>query len=54
MKREPHGEEAFGYAFEQIVLYAESLGIGTTWIGGTMDRKAFEKAMCRWCYYKMW
>ncbi len=22
--------EAFGYSFEKIVLYAESLGIGTT------------------------
>ena len=41
----PHSEEAFGYAFEQLVLYAQSLGIGTTWIGGTMKRDAFEKAM---------
>lgn len=40
----PHGEEAFGYAFEKLVLYAWSLGIGTTWIGGTMNRGAFEKA----------
>ena len=39
-----HAEEAFGYAFEQFVLYAWSLGIGTTWIGGTMKRKDFEKA----------
>lgn len=45
MHRVPHAEEAFGYTFEKIVLYAESLGIGTTWIAGTMDRKAFEKAM---------
>ena len=29
----------FGYAFEQIVLYAESLGIGTCWLGGTFKRK---------------
>ncbi len=41
----PHSEEAFGYSFERIVLYAESLGLGTTWIAGTMDRDAFEKAM---------
>ena len=40
-----HAEEAFGYAFEKLVLYAESLGIGTTWIAGTMDRAAFERAM---------
>ncbi|MBP5288452.1 MAG: nitroreductase [Clostridia bacterium] len=45
MRRQPHAEEAFGYAFEKIVLYAESLGIGTTWIAGTMNRPAFEKAI---------
>ena len=39
-----HAEEAFGYSFEKMVLYAWSLGIGTTWIGGTLDRKLFEKA----------
>ena len=41
----PHAEEAFGYSFEKIILFAESLGIGTTWIAGTMDRSAFEKAV---------
>ena len=45
LQRAPYAEEAFGYTFEQIVLYAESLGIGTTWIAGTMDREAFERAM---------
>ncbi len=45
IKRQPHAEEAFGFAFEKLVLYAESLGIGTTWIAGTMNRPAFEKAM---------
>ncbi len=45
MRRVPHAEEAFGYTFEKVVLFAESLGVGTTWIAGTMDRKAFEKAM---------
>ena len=40
-----HAEEAFGYEFETIVLYAWSLGAGTTWIAGTLDRPAFEKAM---------
>ncbi|MBP5604098.1 MAG: nitroreductase family protein [Ruminiclostridium sp.] len=39
-----HCEEAFGYSFEKMVLYAWSLGIGTTWIGGTMKREIFEKA----------
>ena len=41
----PHMEEAVGYSLEMLVLYALSLGIGTVWIGGTMDRAAFEKAM---------
>ena len=44
MRRAPHAEEAFGYAFEQIVLFACTLGVGTTWIAGTMDRSAFERA----------
>ncbi len=45
MRRAPHAEEAFGYTFEKVVLYAQSLGVGTTWIAGTMDRKAFERAI---------
>ena len=43
--RIPQAEEAFGYSFEMLVLYAQSLGIGTVWVGGTMDRPAFERAM---------
>lgn len=45
MHRTAHAEEAFGYTFEKIVLFAQSLGIGTTWIAGTMNRAAFERAM---------
>ena len=45
VKRQPHAEEAFGYAFEKFVLYAESLGLGTVWLAATIDRPAFEKAM---------
>ena len=45
MGRGLHAEEAFGYTFEKIVLFAETLGIGTTWIAGTMNRGAFERAM---------
>ncbi len=44
-ERAPHAEEAFGYSFERIVLFAQSLGVGTTWIAGTMDREAFEQAV---------
>ncbi len=40
----PHAEEAFGYSFERLVLFAAEKGIGTTWIAGTMDRKRFERA----------
>ena len=45
MRRTAHAEEAFGYSFEKVVLFAQSLGIGTTWIAGTMNRNAFERAM---------
>ncbi|MCH5262075.1 MAG: nitroreductase family protein [Lachnospiraceae bacterium] len=45
IKRVPHAEEAFGYSVERFVLYAWSLGIGTVWIGGTMGRDAFERAI---------
>ena len=45
MQRAPHAEEAFGYAFEDLVLYAESLGLGTTIIAGTMNRQTFERVM---------
>ena len=45
VKRIPHAEEAVGYSLEMLVLYAQSIGIGTVWIGGTMDRSAFERVM---------
>lgn len=41
----PQFEIAYGYSFEKFCLYAESLGIGTVMLGGTLSRKAFEKAM---------
>lgn len=45
IKRAPCFNEAVGYSFELLVLYAQSLGLGTVWVGGTMDRAAFEMAM---------
>lgn len=45
VEKVPHAEEAFGYSFEKLVLYAWSLGIGTVWIGGTMNRSVFENAV---------
>lgn len=41
----PNANVAFGYSFETLVLYAQSLGIGTVWLGGTMNRAAYEQAM---------
>lgn len=44
----PDGEyapEAVGYDFEKIVLYAQSLGLGTCWLGGTFNRSGFTKVM---------
>ena len=45
LSRGEHAEEALGYAFERLVLHAWSLGIGTVWLAGTLNRDAFEKAM---------
>lgn len=53
MKYTPNLKESFGYAFEKPLLYAQSLGIGTICIGGTMDSGAFEKAMGQFCAYNM-
>lgn len=44
-KKGIHAELAYGYAFEKVILYAVSLGLGTVWLAATMDRKAFEKAI---------
>lgn len=41
----PLADLSFGYGFEKLLLYAVSLGLGTVWIAGTMNREAFEKAM---------
>lgn len=45
IKDVPNASVAFGFSFETFVLYAQSLGIGTVWLGGTMNRPAFEAAM---------
>ncbi|PKM89217.1 MAG: nitroreductase [Firmicutes bacterium HGW-Firmicutes-12] len=38
-------EENLGYAFEKIILYATSLGLGTCWLGGTFKRADFGKTV---------
>lgn len=45
IKNLPAANVVFGYSFEEFVLYAQSLGLGTVWLGGTMNRTAFEQAM---------
>ena len=40
----PYGDVAFGFAMEQLLLFAWSLGLGSVWIGGTMKRETYEKA----------
>ena len=45
VKKVPHFEEAFGYSFEAVVLFAQSIGVGTVWMASTMNRDAFERAM---------
>lgn len=42
---EEYAPEAVGYDFEKIVLYAQSLGLGTCWLGGTFNRSGFTKVM---------
>ncbi|MCR4868062.1 MAG: nitroreductase family protein [Lachnospiraceae bacterium] len=42
--KQPNAEVAYGYSFEKLVLFAQSLGLGTVWIGGTMKRELFEAA----------
>ena len=44
VKKAPCADAAFGYSFEKLVLYAWTLGIGTTWIGGSIKREPFERA----------
>lgn len=41
----PLSLEAVGYDFEQLILYATNLGIGTCWLAGTFDRRAFTSAI---------
>ena len=39
-----NAEEAYGYAFQDLLMKAHEMGLGTVWIGGTMPRDKFEKA----------
>jgi len=39
------GLEELGYELEKFILYADSLGVGTCWLGGTFKKGEFAKAM---------
>lgn len=41
----PQFEVAYGYSFENFCLCAQSLGIGTVMLAGTLSRDTFERAM---------
>lgn len=45
LPRVPHAEEAFGFCFERLLLNCVEEGLGTVWLAGTLDRRAFEKAV---------
>jgi len=45
VEKENRYEENLGYAFEKVILYATSLGLGTCWLGGTFKRAEFGKAV---------
>ena len=41
VKNEAFAMEAVGYQFENLVLYATDMGLGTVWLAGTFSRKDF-------------
>lgn len=43
--KEGFGLEALGYAFENLILYATHLGLGTVWLAATFSRDQFSSAM---------
>lgn len=45
VKYQPYAMEAVGYQFENLVLYATDMGIGTVWLAGTFKRKDFINAI---------
>ena len=45
VKDEPFAMEAVGYQFENLVLYATDMGLGTVWLAATFSRKDFENIM---------
>ena len=42
VKDEAFAMEAVGYQFENLILYATDMGLGTVWLAATFSRKDFE------------
>ena len=42
VKDEAFAMEAVGYQFENLVLYATDMGLGTVWLAGTFSKKDFK------------
>ena len=45
VKDQPYVMEAVGYQFENLVLYATDMGLGTVWLAGTFNRKDFKNVI---------
>ena len=45
VKNEAFAMEAVGYQFENLILYATDMGLGTVWLAATFSRKDFENIM---------
>lgn len=43
VKRGPRAMEDYGYGMERNILFATALGLGTCWLGGTLNRAGFSR-----------
>ena len=43
VRKGPRAMEDYGYGMERNVLFATSLGLGTCWLGGTLNRAGFSR-----------
>lgn len=48
VKKNEGSMEDFGYCMEKAVLMATSLGFGTCWLGGSLNRSVFAKKINAW------
>jgi len=43
VRKGPRAMEDFGYGMEKNILFATALGLGTCWLGGTLNRAGFTR-----------